>query len=59
MVMAGSALVATIVAAAPKAHASQDPPKGLDPPPLPPHHDPPEPLPPFGHKPPTRGKRKS
>jgi len=41
MVMAGSALVATIVAAAPKAHASGDPPP-------PPHADP---LPPISHAP--------
>jgi hypothetical protein len=59
MVMAGSALVATIVAAAPKAHASQDPPKGGDPPPLPtPHNPPSDPLPPIGHKPPTGGHKK-
>ncbi len=42
MVMAGSALVATIVAAAPKAHASPGAPAG-DPPPLKTPHNPPEP----------------
>jgi len=49
--MAGSALVATIVAAAPTAHASvapSDPPS--DPPPLPISHNPPDP-PPTGHNP--------
>jgi len=57
MVMAGSALVATIVAAAPKAHASSGVPQ--DPPPLPtPHNPPPQPLPPVGLKPPTWGKKK-
>jgi len=45
MVMAGSALVATIVAAAPKAHASPGSPAG-DPPPVPTPHDPPPPAPP-------------
>jgi hypothetical protein len=65
MVMAGSALVATIVAAAPKAHASQDPPKdgdppkAGDPPPLPiPHNPPPKPLPPGSYKPPAGGNKK-
>jgi len=52
MVMAGSALVATIIAAAPKAHASATAPG--DPPALPtPHNPPPDPLPPIGYKPPT------
>jgi coenzyme PQQ synthesis protein D (PqqD) len=60
MVMAGSALVATIVAAAPKAHASSsDPPKGGDPPALPnPHNPPPDPLPPVGYRPPSGGHKK-
>jgi len=55
MVMAGSALVATIVAAAPKAHASPGAPAG-DPPPLKTPHNPPEPpapTPPPPPKPPT------
>ena len=51
MVMAGSALVATIVAAAPKAHASATAPG--DPPAVRTPHDPPppDPKPPFGNKP--------
>ena len=54
MVMAGSALVATIVASAPKAHASPDPPKHVVPPPLPTPHNPP---PPVGYKPPSGGHK--
>ena len=52
MVMAGSALVATIVAAAPKAHASDPPPPkgGHNPDPFPP--------PPGGFKPPFGGHKK-
>jgi len=57
MVMAGSALVATIVAAAPEAHASATAPG--DPPPLPnPHNPPPDPLPPVGYRPPSGGHKK-
>jgi hypothetical protein len=52
--MAGTALVVTIVAAAPAAHASAGAPK--DPPPLPIRHNPPEPLPPIGHEPPIGHK---
>jgi hypothetical protein len=49
--MAGSALVVTIVAAAPKAHASARAP--ADPPPLPVVHNPPAPPKPTGPKPPV------
>jgi GAF domain-containing protein len=59
MVMAGSALVATIVAAAPKAHASQDPPKHGDPPPVPTPHNPPPPDPPSGGNWPPKGGHKN
>ena len=58
MVMAGSALVATIVAAAPKAHASQDPPKKVsDPPPVECPHNPPSDPPSSGYKPPKGGHK--
>ena len=58
MVMAGTALVATIVAAAPKAHASQDPPKKVsDPPPVECPHNPPSDPPSSGYKPPKGGHK--